>query len=979
MANFFLEIVNMSITASYLIVAVIMLRLVLAKAPKWIRGILWGLVGIRLVVPFSFESMFSLMPEKSPIPTDTVQNSKIGMDTGVPSAMWDFSTSAGAAPQSTDVAGTLAPIEETVQSATIAWTDFLAIVWLAGIIVMLSYCIISYIRLNRRMADAVIYNGGLCADGCTRDVSEKYGKKYSIYQSEKVVSPFVLGFFMPRIYIPFQMGAKDMECVIAHEKAHIARKDHWIKPIAFMILSFYWFNPLVWVAYILLCRDMELACDEKVIKEMGIEHKKAYSEALLKCSAPGRMISACPLAFGEVGVKKRIVNILNYKKPAFWIVLVSILLCVVVAVCFMTKPKEQTIPYINDGSVEWENVDEIIIYSDGYYGRTLEEPLVITDEETLQEFIEATLDANEYREVEDGEQLEGLSVIFIDYQNGTVLSMYSEPNYGMISDTMQTTGATCYYVPKDLYDKVIDILKDETKSVELEEVQLSSELEAVEEQYLQQQIAVETLSTELQEVRRRLENERIKLAQLEQEAALKELIEQQEKIVQDLAQEEEVMLALLEQENVKLKVLEERQEILGEMSSEENSFETVTSVQILKEPPTLTMQDALSSAINFTYVENGTYEWNYSTGKPNEMVSVNASGPFPTVAVKGKEDEWIEVRDYNGIDYAPYMLNWGIDPDRIYVVEYDLLDLGDMEPLVLDEYTLEDVYFLELRPRRIYEIIARWDEGSNGNGFYGEATYIFATDNYAVSGTVAEGEGQPVLIQATIKEVMADAKDKICITSESENFPGAFVVQIPEDVYPIDALQGGQAITLSMKDTGEMYDEHLPLYTALILRVHYSDAGTLSEDGNAMSGMNLPAVVDTPWEHKVNTLDGVSLSMEKYTDLNGDLEINNQLRLNLLSSGDVGKVLQTGAWFTIQRKVDGAWYDLAPIAEVAWHQIAYEISAGETTVLPVTWEYLYGELPTGEYRIVISIQDWRAPGDFDTYYLADEFEIMKSY
>ena len=898
MSNFFLEIVNMSITASYLIVAVIVLRLVLAKAPKWIRGILWGLVGIRLVVPFSFESVFSLMPGKSHIPTGTVQSTATGTDAGAPPVMLDFNTSAGAAPQSTDIAGTFVPVEEAVQTASVSWIDILSIVWVVGMIAMVGYCIISYLRLKQRVADAVIYSGDMCAEDCKESSYKKRGKRYSIYQSEKVASPFVLGFFKPGIYIPFQMTTKDMECVIAHEKAHIARKDHWIKPIAFMLLSFYWFNPLVWVAYILLCRDIELACDEKVIKEMGENHKKAYSKALLKCSAPGRMISACPLAFGEVGVKKRIVNVLNYKKPAFWIILVSLLLCGVVAVCFMTKPKEKTIPYINDGSVEWENVSEIIIYSDGYYGRTLEEPLVITDEETLQEIIEATLDTNEYREVEDGEQLEGLSVIFIDYQNGAVLSMYSEPNYGMISDAMQTTGATCYYVPKDLYDKVIDILRrEELLKDQMEQQKLQGELEAEEELLLQEQL----------------------------------------------------------------------------------ELENITSVQLLKKPPTLTMQDALSSAMNFTYVESGTYEWSYPTGNPNEMTTINASGAFPTVAVKGKEDEWIEVSDYNNIDYAPYMLSWGIDPDCIRVKEYDLLDLGDMDPLVLDEYTLEDVYFLELRPRRIYEVIAQWDEGSNGNGFYGEASYIFATDNYAVSGTVAEGEEQPVLIQATIKEVMADSKDKICITSESDNFPGAFVVQIPEDVYPIDALRGGQAITLSMKDTGEMYDEHLPLYEALTLRVHYSDAGILSEDGNAMSGMNLPAVVDTPWEHEVNTLDGVSLSMEKYTDVNGDLEINNQLHLNYLSSGDVGKVLQTGAWFTIQRKVDGAWYDLAPIAEVAWHQIAYEISAGETTVLPVTWKYLYGELPPGEYRIVISIQDWRAPGDFDTYYLADEFEIMKTY
>lgn len=898
MANFFLEIVNMSITASYLIAAVIVLRLVLAKAPKWIRGILWGLVGIRLVVPFSFESMFSLIPGKSPISMGTAQSTATGTDVGAPSVTWDFSASAGAAPQSTDVAGTFAPVEEAVQTNGGSLADILAIVWLAGVIAMVGYCIVSYIRLKRRMVDAVIYSRDLCADCHKENSFEKRGKRYAIYQSEKVASPFVLGFFKPGIYIPFQVTDQDMECVIAHEKAHIARKDHWIKPIAFMLLSCYWFNPLVWVAYILLCRDIELACDEKVIKGMGIEHKKAYSEALLKCSAPGRMISACPLAFGEVGVKKRIVNVLNYKKPAFWIILVSLLLCVVVAVCFMTKPKEKTIPYINDGSVEWENVSEIIIYSDGYYGRTLDEPLVITDEETLREIIEATLDANEYREAEDGEQLEGLSVIFIDYQNGAVLSMYSEPNYGMISDTMQTTGATCYYVPKDLYDKVIDILRRE---------------ELLKEQF------------------------------------------EQEKLQGELEAEEELLL------------------------QEQMELELYTSVHILKEPPTLTMQDALSSAINFTYVESGTYEWNYPTGNPNEMTTINACGAFPTVAVKGKEDEWIEVRDYNGIDYAPYMLNWGIDPDRIQVGEYDLLDLGDMEPKVLSEQRLEDVYFLELRPRRIYEVVAEWDEGSNGNGFYGSATYIFATDNYAVGGTVAEGEEQPVLIQATIKEVLADSTDKICITSESDNFPGAFVVQIPEEVYPIDALEGGQQIVISMWDTGKMYDEHLPLYTALILRVHYSDAGMLTEEGDTMSGMNLPAVVEEPWENEVNTLEGVTLSMEKYTDTNGELEISNQLRLNLQSSDDVGKILQTGAWFTIQREMDGVWYDLVPIAEVAWEEIAYNVPAGETTVLPVTWEYLYGDLPTGEYRIVISIQDWRAPGDFDSYYLADEFEIMKSY
>ncbi len=767
MANFFLEIVNMSITASYLIVAVIVLRLVLTKAPKWIRGILWGLVGIRLIVPFSFESMFSLMPSSSPITTGNMQ-ALTGTDVGAPTVMSDFSMGAEATIENADAMGGM-PAVEVSFGGDLSFSTVLSIVWLIGLVAMLVYCAISYYRLNRQMAYAVLYNGCASATEDKECTVKNRDRKYIIYQSEKVVSPFVLGFIKPRIFVPFQMNESEMKCVIAHEKAHIARKDHWIKPIAFMILSFYWFNPLVWVAYILLCRDIELACDEKVIKEIGIEHKKAYSEVLLKCSAPGRMISACPLAFGEVGVKKRIMNVLNYKKPAFWIILVSLILCVVVAVCFMTKPKE--------------------VYDEG---------------------------------------------------NGLLQEEYDRE---MLSQTGQ----------------------------------------------------------------------------------------------------------------------------LPNSGEEDIPFESITPVQILKEPPTLTLQDALSSAINFTYVDSGTYEWTYSTGNTDEMASANASGPFVTAAVKGKEDEWIRVRDYNGIDYASYMLSWGIDPDRIQVVEYDLLDLGDMEPEVLSEQWLEDVYFLELRPRRIYEVIAQWDEGSNGNGFYGYASYIFATDNVDVSGTESEGEAQPVLIQATVKEVLADSTDKICITSESENFSGAFVVQIPEEVYPIDALQSGQQIMISMWDTGEMYDEHLPLYKALILRVHYSDAEILSENAETMQGMNLPAVSDTPWTEEVNILEGASLTMFKYKDVEGELEIVNNR----------DRELEAGEWFTIQREIDGQWYDLAPITDIAFHQIAYSVPAGEGIVLPVKWEYMYGALPVGEYRVVTKVHDWRAPGDFDVYYLADEFEIMR--
>lgn len=196
----------------------------------------------------------------------------------------------------------------------------LAWIWATGILVFGIYTIISYQRLRSRMKTAVPL----------RD---------NIYQSENVASPFVLGLLHPRIYLPFNIAENDMAHVIAHEQAHIKRHDHWIKPFGFLILSLYWFNPILWVAYVLLCRDIELACDERVIKELETEQRADYSQALLTCSIPRHQIAACPLAFGEVGVKERVKNVLNYKKPASWIVVVALLSCIVVAICFLTSPK----------------------------------------------------------------------------------------------------------------------------------------------------------------------------------------------------------------------------------------------------------------------------------------------------------------------------------------------------------------------------------------------------------------------------------------------------------------------------------------------------------------------------------------------------------------------------------------------------------------------------------------------------------------
>ena len=226
-------------------------------------------------------------------------------------------------------------------------TTILAIVWIVGIVLLLAYTIISYSRVKNKIGTAVLL----------RD---------NIYQSENVISPFVLGIIKPKIYLPFNMNEQDMEHVIAHEQAHINRKDHWWKPLGFLILTLHWFNPLMWLGYVLLCRDIELACDEKVIKELNTEQKADYSQALLNCSVNRRMIAACPLAFGEVGVKDRVKSILNYKKPAFGIIVVAIIASIAVAVCFLTNPTSNKLKDIENRTLNLITEETVAVWvSDG--------------------------------------------------------------------------------------------------------------------------------------------------------------------------------------------------------------------------------------------------------------------------------------------------------------------------------------------------------------------------------------------------------------------------------------------------------------------------------------------------------------------------------------------------------------------------------------------------------------------------------------
>ena len=321
MSELFLEIVNRSIAASWIVIAVLILRFCLKKAPKWVNVLLWGIVAVRLIFPFSIESALSLIPSAETVSPSIMMETAPSVQTGVPALDQVINPV---------IDHSLAPAPGASANPLQIWIPVLTVIWLLGVAALFLYSAVSYRRLRRRVCEAVIL----------RD---------NIYQSENVCSPFVLGIIRPKIYLPYHMDKREMDHVIAHEQTHIRRRDHWWKPLGFLLLTVHWFNPLLWLGYILLCRDIELACDEKVIREMGSEQRADYTQELVSCSVSRRSIAACPLAFGEVGIKERVKSVMNYKKPAFWIVLASVVVCAVAAVCFLTDPKtERSSPSVGD-------------------------------------------------------------------------------------------------------------------------------------------------------------------------------------------------------------------------------------------------------------------------------------------------------------------------------------------------------------------------------------------------------------------------------------------------------------------------------------------------------------------------------------------------------------------------------------------------------------------------------------------------------
>ena len=318
MGDIFLKVLNMSITAGWLILAVLCIRLLFRKIPKCMNCLLWGVVAFRLICPFSIESPFSILPGAEPIKSSTVVEGEV--QNYIPSI--DSRLTIVENTINPMLTATFAYNESDSAAPLQAVTYAAGFVWGCGVILLIICAMVSAIKLHKLVREAVCVRG-------------------NIYICDAVKSPFILGIVRPRVYLPSALGEREKEYVLAHESAHLKRKDHWWKVLGYLLLCIYWFNPLCWVAYSLLCKDIELACDEKVARDMTFHEKKEYSKVLLSCAGQRSLIMVCPLAFGEVGVKERVKSVLNYKKPTLWIVIATAVVLVILAVCFLTNPTRE--------------------------------------------------------------------------------------------------------------------------------------------------------------------------------------------------------------------------------------------------------------------------------------------------------------------------------------------------------------------------------------------------------------------------------------------------------------------------------------------------------------------------------------------------------------------------------------------------------------------------------------------------------------
>lgn len=918
MGDIFLKLLNMSITASWLILAVLCIRLLFRKIPKWITCLLWGVVAIRLIFPFSIESAFSLQPSAEPIRTSTMVEGEVV--SYVPSLDSNL----------TIVEDTVNPLlaetfayQETESVAPLqVFAGVAGSVWLCGMIVLLIFALASMIKLRLCVREAVRY-------------------RENIYICDAVKSPFILGIIKPGIYLSSALNEEEMEYIIAHEKAHLRRKDHLWKPFGYLLLCIYWFNPLCWIAYIMLCKDIELACDEKVIKDMSFGDKKEYSRVLLSCASQRRLVSVCPLAFGEVGVKERVKSVLNYKRPAFWITMLAVIVCIIVAICFLTNPEKEyqiriTIPA---GSTE-----EIIYQEDFCY----------SDEEISPKGNTLTL--------ENGEGLGDVEVVLlpVEYREENAYEpTYMTPGMPVKLDVEKDAwfkiGVNMQNPTTEDIDVYVSVRNVEVRIAESEPVEESSNENAEDvSEWITEEINVEKRDITHDGVADYIVTSMTYLPEVvDVNATLEEKIAQQ--VMYDI-----VTVKVYEGSNTSDTYSEERL-----LWSQEYSRVHVGNGQV-----SVVQRDEKDYLLTSSlWAGQGTAAWEF------EVFSLNETGDKEVIEKQSvefqlEEDEYADAESYAKFkDLLEEYIKDGIlivacDID----LEQQLIRTSESQYIPQNYYSNALVKFENVEDEReettedaeeIQKELVRV-VGSIGleNAYPWNNTVNFKSDADALIKMASDETGR-----FEIYGIMSEKYGTYGLLLNDwiggeqnwnlEYVPWMYTgVQSDQPILEPDG--NGKYIFAYVYE----YEDGVPIWRECILDCGY-DTGHME----LISQEEL--VEELPYnEVPVNTLENVTMAMETFNSCEGDIEIVNQ----------TDSEISTGEWYSIQRYEDGEWHRLDELIDGIWKEVEYHIPSGETAVFPTNWKIWFGELPSGQYRIVKEVY-LHLENRIDTYYLATEFKI----
>lgn len=882
----FIKLLNMSISASWLILAVIMLRVILKKAPKWIRCILWGLVAVRLICPISIESIFSLIPSAETVPQDIVYANEPAVHTGVTAvnSIVNPYLSESMAPE---VGASVNPLQIVVSLA--------AVIWIVGMIGMLLYAGVSYLRIRRKVAASI------------RD-------QENIYFCDYIETPFVLGIVKPRIYLPSVL-AEDEKAgyVIAHERAHIKRRDHWWKPLGFLLLTVYWFNPVIWAAYVLLCRDIELACDEAVIDSLGEMDKKSYSNALLACSirtkSKGfhrRMIAACPLAFGEVGVKKRVKAVLNYRKPAFGVLVVAAVVCIVVAVCFLTDPAEDNL-YAPEPFGHSYRVEEIVYDAPQYsFAYSLETAPRYQFTSDFAMFVSGDLldDSQDFQWIQQFGAFQEVKLSTSNFDDYFKIWTDGPTNIlGLDEIRENTKSAWRMDVEDDANGIFYYLILTKTGDVYLTygyDVDGNSSVTADGDliRWVFRMARTDILSCNAV-------SEDCN-AYIEPAYYPEGFDWDYDELPEGTINGNGVLFFTADWDTDSLAVSEDYYKGYGNGGTEDRSGSTF----IEKETYTLERNKA------------GLFELNVKTR--------SANGDMAVYFIQGTTGVYVMKVLFYEDESAPMTPLQEYTPEEILGMSY--LDFQKLAGVSSEFYHAN--------------FISATIPGT-------ELTAIFLAEGWDEESAMAflEEDDTVIRLEGTLGEMLPDFKEKMSLSEfvEDDMWNGKLVNYTIEE-------GAGTAYYVADRYVAVRYDMDGDAMADRMLQIALDEADRISPDSYCW--LSYPP----DW--------GLTLSVKNVTP-SGMTLICTQ------SGGELTGELETGSRYTLQVWENGNWVEVPIFAEVNWTMEAYLIQKDKNAEFELNWEWLYGKLPAGTYRICKEFMDFRGTGDYDTAPFYAEFEIKQ--